>query len=230
MVKIKRNKRRILRSGNKRITRPQEDLGPVYSTASQRIMAMPAYRKILEKLREGASVNTIVGWCEREAWLGDMSPSTLTQYLYKFKNECAELIESAIDPAVSYDHYVGTSIPEIDPDIELDKLIAIQKRRVSVDTQTEITIGKLLQHTHKEIAVLGELLKQKAGVSNNPGNGAKTGVGDLSELRQVQINEADQDKLTSLTDRLFKEINNAHSTQKEKGTRSKAKTAKASSR
>ena len=165
-------------------------------------------------LKKGVSVPTIVNWFEREAWLGTMSPSTFTQYLYKFKTECADIIKGSVQPNESYDHYVGTNIPSVNAETELDKLIMIQKRRLSVDIATEIGIGKLLDNTHKEIVALGELLKLK---------GLKTADADTATdsmaLRTMRVNEGEQDRMQELTTDLFKAIKDASKT----GNSSKSK-------
>lgn len=204
-IKIRPRRGRVLRSRDNTPMTTSTPEKPKRSQAAQRIMELVHYKHVIDALRKGVSVNTIVKWFEREGWIENLSPSTFTQYLYKFKVECAELVTGNPLEKESYDFFIGTNIPDVDAGSELDKLILLQKRRLSVDVSTEISIGKLLDNTHKEVAVLGDLLKQKAGLTPEAINTNS----DSQHLRTMRVNEAERDKLQNMTDILFKGIANA---------------------
>ena len=169
-------------------------------------MELPQFDKVVSQLQAGTSVPAIVSWFDKEGWLGNMTPSTFTQYLYKFKTERAALIEnSRITATESYDKLIGASLPEIDAEQEIDKLILVQKRRVSIDFSTEVSIGKLLESTHKEVKVLGELLAIKMQMNGKTIEQAvRADVG--TQLRSLRVNEGEQDRMQDLTDQLFSAI------------------------
>ena len=168
-------------------------------------MELPQFDKLVAQLRSGASVPSLVSWFDKEGWLGDMSPSTFGQYLYKFKSERAALLEKQADANHSYDHFVGANLPEVDATKEIDKLILVQKRRVSIDFATEVTIGKLLESTHKEVKVLGELLAIKVQMSGaSPEAAASADVG--STLRNLRVSEGEHDRMQELASNVFSAI------------------------
>lgn len=168
-------------------------------------MEHPQYEKIRAQLRSGTSVPALVSWFEKEGWLGTMSPSTFNQYLYKFKSEAAHLLEGAPKQEQNYDFHVGTRMPAVDAKMEIDKLIMVQRRRISIDFNTEVSIGKLLDNTHKEIKTLGELLAIKVtmeGRTEDEAMAANVGA----ELRNLRVNEAEQDRMQELANDLFSAI------------------------
>lgn len=211
--KIKKH-RRVLRSGatGKVVSKAQPSPVKEYSSASMRIMALPGFSKILVQLQKGVSIAKIVTWIDREGWLGTMSPSTATQYLYKFKSECPELIERKPDESETYDFFVGSSIPEVDTMAEIDKLIMAQKRRVSLEMKTEVSMGKLFNTTHKEVDVLGKLLAIRGqmegrGVSVE---GAASNGDTASTLRNLRIDEGERDRMQELVGNLIRDAKHAN--------------------
>lgn len=196
-----------------------------YSTPVQRLMELPAYKRILAQLQRGSSVSSIVQWMDKEGWMGGMTTSTITQYIYKFRTECPHLISvretNPETAAESYDFYVGATIPATDVILELDKLIAVQRRRIAIDFKTEISIGKLLDNTHKEMLVLNDLLKQRAALTGED-MGSGLSSNETGTLRELQVSEADQDKMSLLAASLVKEIKGVNKAKTKKTVRAKA--------
>lgn len=203
-----RKRKRVIRSLKENVVLTKAEEKPVYSNPTTRVMRLVEYSRVLAALRGGVSVPQIVKWFENEGWLEDLSPSTFTQYLYKFKSERSELIRVQPSAVESYDFHVGTHIPDVDEEKELDKLILIQKRRLSMEISTEIGLGKLLDGTHKEMNVMNELLRSKRNFRNGDDEDLNVGS-DSAALRTLRVNEGEQDQMQSLADQLIRSIKDA---------------------
>lgn len=202
-----RNRKRVLRSFANGASKKPAIEPPRYSSGVERLMGLTNFYRLVDCLQNGVTAGKIAEWFDREDWTDGMSVATFTQYIYLLKRERPELLEKNHDQSQSYDAFVGSRLPTVDADVELDKLIAIQKRRLSAEIQTELNMGKLFDNTHKEIKVMGELLTMRKGglTQSSPSSVASDG----SALRSMRVSEGQADRMQEHVTNLFKVITDA---------------------
>jgi hypothetical protein len=166
------------------------------------------YPTIVGMMRMGTSNGDIADFfIER----GDfqVNRKTAISYLSMFRKANPSVCKPTEDDDLSYDHLFDGNRALVTAETELAKLIQLQKTRIAIDFKSERSIGKLFNTTHKEVAVLGELLEKYTKVRIGKGSGGVSSSVPLSEDVKdgVQNIRHDEEKRNALTNALFNLLN-----------------------
>ena len=121
----------------------------------------PQYPTIVGMMRMGTSNGDIADFfIER----GDfqVNRKTAISYLSMFRKANPSVCKPTENDTdiLNYDHLFDGNRAMVTAEVEMAKLIQLQKARISIDFNSERSIGKLFNTTHKEVAILGELLEK----------------------------------------------------------------------
>lgn len=178
------------------------------NAADKLIQSNKRYTVIIASLKEGTPITEIARWFAVNGWI-DVSERAFQNALYSFRNRHSQLLNSKdID---SFEALADGNSPHLDVDVELNKLLRIQRERIAIDVTTEKELGKLFNTTHKEIQVAAELLtalhKSKTGTGGNGDNLPDDLPSNVREkLRGIKADEAQRDKIYSLTQDFAKKL------------------------
>jgi hypothetical protein len=172
----------------------------------------PQYPTIVGMMRMGTSNADIADFfIER----GDfqVNRKTAVSYLSMFRKANPSVCKPTENDSdiLNYDHLFDGNRAIVTAETELAKLIQLQKARISIDFNSERSIGKLFNTTHKEVAILGELLEKYTKIRMGRGsNGA--GVSSSVPLSEdvkdgVQNIRHDEEKRNVITNALFNLLN-----------------------
>lgn len=178
--------------------------------ATNFVMNHSHYPTIIAMMRMGTSNADITDFFLNR---GDftINRKTAVAYLSMFRKShpelCKPVAQEREDGIVSYDHLFDGNAALITADVELAKLIALQKNRVSIDFKTERGIGKLFSTTHKEVQILGNLLEQYAKIKGLQ-TGGHSGVGVSAPAEEdvkdgLQNIKHDEEKRAALSNALY---------------------------
>lgn len=167
--------------------------------AIQWIMHHSQYPNILSSIRMGTTNADIADHFIERGYF-QITRKTAMIYLAAFRRKCPDLCKprsgmfgqgrdadgNAVDLR-DYDHLFDGNMAAMSLEVEMTKLILVQKQRIAIDYQNERTMGKLFQTTAKEVQVLGELMERFHKVKNG-GNGSGSGgagafTGNEDEIR-----------------------------------------------
>lgn len=162
----------------------------------------PRFPVILAALREGISCQEVANWFAVEGWI-DVNERTFSQYLQVFKRRNPAILDEGA-PVDTIDELIPANRPNVDPITELNRLLRLQKRRLGVDVNSELNIGKLFNTTHKELEVTRNLLETIAKIQGKIGTQVD---GTLSKentesIRELKNDEGQRDRLAGLADQL----------------------------
>lgn len=167
----------------------------------------PQYNAIVGMIRLGTSNADIADFFIDR---GDfqVNRKTAVSYLSMFRRANPDVCKPSEDMAEinSYDHLFDGNKAALTAEVELAKLIALQKTRLAIDFNSERNIGKLFNTTHKEVQVLADMVeryaKLKGGVVGS--GGASTGVPlDEGVKDGIQNIQHDEQKRNALTNAIF---------------------------
>lgn len=184
-------------------------------TADRAIQSHPRYPAIIGAFREGLTPTKIGRWFAENGWLVGSETSFIAS-LQSFRRRHTELIASTDE--VSLDSMQEANRPGLNFEVELDRLLRVQKERIAIDFKTEKSINKLFSSTHKEIQVAAgilDLMMKSKGIGNGHGIGNDTNFNaDLpievrERLRGITIDETKRQTLFSLTQQFASKINDS---------------------
>lgn len=180
----------------------------------QTIRNHPDFDLIVNSLREGIKAKDIARWLVEEAKT-DHNENYLKDCINMFARYNKQLIKSK-QFEDSIDKYVDARLPGFDAADELLKLYRVQKKRLAVDIQTEMNIGKLLDNTHKEVKIATEMLeliaKIQGKVSNaSSSNSSQTFADNNTEVQQtldtIRSDEQKRNKVAATFSKLVNAVN-----------------------
>lgn len=167
-------------------------------TATNYVLRHNQYPTIIAMMRLGNSNADIADFfLER----GDFTVNrkTAISYLAMFRRAhpdvCKPSEQAQNDGIVSYDHLFDGNSAMVTSEVEMAKLIALQKARIAIDFNTERGINKLFGNTYREIATLGDLVEKYAKLragkgSVSPGVGAFADADDVKDgIQNIQHDE-----------------------------------------
>lgn len=191
------------------------------------IMHHAQYPNILSSIRMGTTNADIADHFIERGYF-QITRKTAMIYLAAFRRKCPDLCKprpgllgqgrDADNNAVDlrdYDHLFDGNMAAMSLDVEMTKLIMVQKQRIAIDYQSERIMGKLFQTTAKEVQVLGELMERFHKIRNDGGSsGAKMGAGLFSgnedEIRDglaaIRQDEADRRVTTDAIKQVVKGV------------------------
>lgn len=178
--------------------------------AIQWVMHHPQYPNLLASIRLGTTNADIADHFIERGYV-QITRKTLMIYLAAFRRKCPELCKPRVDGDQTsqfglrdYDHLFDGNLTAMSLEVEMTKLIQVQKQRIAIDYTNERSIGKLFNTTQKEVQVLGELFEKlhkiKTGDSgkSGAGNAFAHGNSDISEdevrdgLAKIRQDEVDR--------------------------------------
>lgn len=185
--------------------------------AVQWVMHHPQYPNILASIRMGTTNADIADHFIERGYF-QITRKTAMIYLAAFRRKCPDLCkpragvlgsgrdaEGNIVDLRDYDHLFDGNMAAMSLEIEMTKLIMVQKQRIAIDYESERRIGKLFQTTDKSVQVLGELMERfhkikTGGTGGSGGAGAGAFTGNEDEIRDglaaIRQDEADR-RITS---------------------------------
>lgn len=181
---------------------PKSKEETIRSSQERKVRNHPRFPVILAALREGISCQEVANWFAIEGWI-DVNERTFSQYLQVFKRRNPAILDDGA-PADTIDELIAANRPNIDPMTELNRLLRLQKRRLGVDVNSELNIGKLFNTTHKEVEVARNLLETMAKIQGKIGGG-DTGIlskENTENIRELKNDEGQRDRLAGLADQL----------------------------
>lgn len=154
--------------------------------AVQWVMHHAQYPNFLSAIRMGTTNADIADHFIDRGYV-QVTRKTLMIYLAAFRRKCPDLcrprsgilgrgtdVDGNAVELRDYDHLFDGNMTALSLEVEMMKLIQVQKQRIAIDYHSERQIGKLFQTTAKEVQVLGELFEKLHKVKHGEG---KTGSG-----------------------------------------------------
>jgi hypothetical protein len=172
----------------------------------------PQYPTIVGMMRMGTSNADIADFFIDR---GDfqVNRKTAVTYLSMFRKANPSVCKPTENDSdiINYDHLFDGNRAMVTAEVEMAKLIQLQKARISIDFNSERSIGKLFNTTHKEVAILGELLEKYTKIRMGKGSGG-VGVSSSVPLSEnvkdgVQNIRHDEEKRNVITNALFNLLN-----------------------
>ncbi len=178
----------------------------------------PDYARIVNSLKNGMSVKSIVRWLERNQRLNGISVSIMTSAIHEYRTRYSDAFNGTdhagdtLEKLLSYNDK-----PPHELELELTKLYDLQKKRLAIEVATEVQLGKLFENTHKELRVAVDILQKLHEVqSGNSDSGAEeVALSKRStefspeiraELSRLKIEEQSKTRLTSVLAQFAKHI------------------------
>lgn len=220
MLLIKaRPKPRIIRSSDVVQHPPKRAASVVVEQSHARhILNMPQKRRavIIKAIQEGNKIGEIARFVSEEGWL-TVSENTFKQYLMAFKRLYPEMCEG--NDSETLDHLVDGKRPAVDEEVELERLLRMQKVRLKVGVDFELRAGFLNKEIHKDVIATKDILESLATLrgkrsgAGRPSNGAAITNEAAESLRKVDVGEAAQERLVSAVSGLIGLVNGKNRTQ-----------------
>lgn len=138
------------------------------------------YKHILAAIREGTS-NTDIAEFMIARGLTNVNQKTMITYLQYFRRLNVALCAPVAGDLSEYDTLFDGAAITPTAEVELMKLIRLQKTRVAIDFGNERGINKLFSSTNKEITVLRELIMDLAKLRGVIATKGMEGVEGYSE-------------------------------------------------
>lgn len=158
-------------------------------TAIHWVLHHPQYPNILASIRLGTTNADIANHFIERGYF-DITRKTAMIYLAAFRRKCPDLCRpregangmhtNADGQQVAlrdYDHLFDGNVAIMSLEVELTKLMMVQKQRISIDYSNERSLGKLFSTTSKEIQVLGELMERMHKIKNGTGSQGSSAQG-----------------------------------------------------
>lgn len=122
---------------------------------------MPYFKEFDQKVRAGISASVIAKWLQNELCMfTDERLDSLGKSIYRYKESLPPGSITLAKPV-----YIEKAIEKMERGIdeleELESLYLLQKKRISIDAETESKINKLFSNTNREIALAKDLLKDR---------------------------------------------------------------------
>ena len=168
------------------------------------------YQAILGVIRQGVPNTTIAEHLIARG-IFDCNQKTAVGYLQYFRKAQPHLCrpqrptgsEESTAPIASYDHLFDGNMAIVDPEVELLKLISLQKARLGMGFNSEREINLLMQTNRKEVQELRELLMDLAKLRGMWGNSMDVNLHGYSEtvkddLKGIQQDEGQRNVIATL--------------------------------
>jgi hypothetical protein len=170
------------------------------------------YPHVLGAIRLGTGNSDIADHFINRGHFTDISRKTLVNYLSAFRRNKPELCKptDGSTTLMDYDHLFDGNALSMTEEVELLKLIALQKSRIAIDFQAERNIGKLFNTTAKEVQVLGELVERLAKIKGTikPASATGASVNDDESVRAgidaIRQDEAQRQVIRSAVNDIMK--------------------------
>ena len=191
-MSAKKRKRRLAVKGNKETPAQRQQ-----RTAVKFVMNNPQYPLILRSIRDGSSNSRIAEFCIDRGFF-DVNEKTAVSYLQYFKRAHPGLCKPQPPEeggVPGYDYAINETRAIIDEEIELDKLIALQKARLGISFKNERNIGAVLDGTRKDVEELRNLLMDKAKLRGLVGNSVDVNLHGYSDTVKSNLRSVDQDEV-----------------------------------
>jgi len=218
-------------TGRSRLIRPRRKINAgaagVQPTPAQKvaesqlryILNHPKKELIISALKEGLKFQDIAGWFAREGWLDSINENTFMVYIGTFKRTYPEYCKS--DNKNSIDGVIDANQPDMDVEVELNRLIRLQKVRLRavVDFEQQDmmkSLGALQPNAHKEIAETRLLLEtlakvQGKGITSTAASGHALPADAASNIHKLRVDESARDRMSTLTEQFLGALNNGNS-------------------
>jgi hypothetical protein len=198
----------------------QQEAAPLSAAEKQELQAIQwimhhqQYPNFLQAIRLGTTNADIADHFIERGYVS-VTRKTLMLYLAAFRRKCPDLCKPrGVDTAQfgirDYDHLFDGNMTAMSIEVEMAKLIAVQKQRIAIDYINERSIGKLFGTTQKEVQVLGELFERfhkiKNGEKGSSGHGSGVFTGNEDEIRDG-LNAIRQDEMDrNITSNAIKQL------------------------
>lgn len=172
-------------------------------TAVQFVMKNPHYNMILKAIRSGTPNSKIAEWCISRGFM-DVNQKTAVGYLQYFRKMQPGLCKPQADPNLpGYDHLFDGNAAIVDEEIELLKLIQLQKARIGLAFTNEREINMLLNGSRREIEEMRELLMALARIRGLVGTRMDVNLHGYSDsvkddLKGIQQDEGHRNVIATL--------------------------------
>jgi len=198
----------------------QQDGGPLSAAERQELQAIqwimhhPQYPNILASIRMGTT-NADIADHFIERGYAIVARKTMMIYLAAFRRKCPDLCKPREGNENQfglrdYDHLFDGNMTAMSIEVEMVKLIAVQKQRIAIDYINERSIGKLFSGTQKEVQVLGELFERfhkiKVEGKGNSGHGISVFSGHEDEIRDGIANIRQDEIDRGITSEAIKQL------------------------
>jgi hypothetical protein len=163
-------------------------------TATQFIMKNPYYPMILKAIRAGTPNSKIAEWCISRG-LMDVNQKTAVGYLQYFRKTQPGLCKPQEDAELpGYDHLFDGNSVMIDEEVELLKLISLQKARIGLAFSNERSLNMVMTSNRREVEELRELLMALAKMRGLVGNRMDVNLHGYSDTVKDDLKGIQQDE------------------------------------
>ena len=187
----------------------------VEESHARQILNLPGTQRkiVIKAIQEGTSVSSISKYFSEQGWL-KVAENTFTQYLIAFKRVYPELCEG--NDTSTLDHLVDGKRPNLDEEVELERLYRMQKIRLKVGLEFEQNTSFLNKDLHKDVLAGKDLLESLATLrGKRTGAGRPTGANSsvpltneaAESLRKVDNGEAAQVRMVTAMSELIGLVN-----------------------
>jgi len=198
----------------------QQDGEPLSAAERQELQAIhwimhhPQYPNLLSAIRMGTTNADIADHFIERGYV-TVARKTIMIYLAAFRRKCPDLCKpregnNSQFGLRDYDHLFDGNMTAMTIEVEMSKLIAVQKQRIAIDYITERSIGKLFSGTQKEVQVLGELFERfhkiKAEGKGISGHGVSIFSGHEDEIKDGIANIRQDEIDRGITSEAIKHI------------------------
>ena len=211
-----RPKPRIIRSEQELKTEPDKRPSSVIIETShaRQILNLPNFQReiVIEAIKEGSQVGEIARYFSEQGYLR-VSENTFKQYLTAFKRLYPELVSGGAEDSI--DSIIDGKRPSLDEEVELERLIRMQKVRLKVGVDFEKNTRFINGSLHRDVTATAKLIELLADVrgklkgTGRPGANAGAPISNEAneQLRAVDLGEAAQEKLVNSLGSLMSLVN-----------------------
>lgn len=177
------------------------------------------YLEIMHFLKEGLTPARIADWLQAGDNLGSVTTRTMTDALLNFKKCNQAIINNFQERAVStttesVEDCVLSDSPKLDPRVEVEKLLRLQKKRIMIDFKNEKEIGKLFETNGKEMRLAMDLAVSLSKIDDNTTDdsgmlserSANYSSDVRDELKKLKVEGKSLGELSTLTNQLASNI------------------------
>jgi hypothetical protein len=162
-------------------------------TAVRYIMDNPYYPMILKAIRNGTPNSKIAEWCISRGIM-DVNQKTAVGYLQYFRKMQPGLCKPQEGELPGYDHLINGNAVIIDEEVELLKLIELQKARIGIAFGNERSLNMIMNNNRREVEELRELLMALAKMRGLIGNSLDVNLHGYSEQVRDDLKGIRQDE------------------------------------
>lgn len=218
MRKVKPKPRKV-RSTEEITSQPKRPATIVVETShAHQILHLPLKQReiVIRAIKEGNSVSDIARFFSEQGLLR-VTENTFKQYLFAFKRIFPEMCEGNDDTSI--DSIVDGKRPQLDEEMELERLVRLQKVRLKVGVDFERNTGFLNNELHKDIKATGELIEKLASIRGRTKGAGRPSAHNVATtpaaaeaLRSVDVGEAAQERLVSAVSGLVSLVKRSNDT------------------